>query len=51
MPLKIHCYLIFLQDKYAQDNCICEILYCSIVKKKYTRSCCQMLLLTFLIQT
>ena len=20
MPLKIHCYLIFLEDKYAQDN-------------------------------
>ena len=34
MPLKIHCYLIFLEDKYAQDNRICEILYCSIVKKK-----------------
>ena len=50
MPLKIHCYLIFLSDKYAQDNRICEMLYCSIVKK-YTRSCCQKLLLTFLIHT
>ena len=34
MLLKIHCYLIFLKDKYAQDNGICKILYCSIVKKK-----------------
>ena len=34
MPLKIHCYLIFLYDKYAQHNHICKILYCSIVKKK-----------------
>ena len=33
MPLKIHCYLILLKDKYAQDNHTCEILYCSIVKQ------------------
>ena len=33
MPLKVHCYLIFLQDKYAKDNPPFKILYCSIVKR------------------